>query len=71
MKKIMTKYSGVIFLYSVIVLGVFALNARCKYLNEIEQIEKEYDEFEIIMLIYQKALNSIVEKFTNLKMVQP
>ena len=40
MKIIMTKYSGVIFLYSVIVLGVFALNARCKYLNEIEQIEK-------------------------------
>ena len=37
--------------------------------NELIKIEKEYDEFEIIMLIYQKALNSIVEKFTNLKRV--
>lgn len=35
--------------------------------NELIKAEKEYDEFEIIMLIYQKALNSIVEKFTNLK----
>lgn len=35
--------------------------------NELIKVEKEYDEFEIIMLIYQKALNSIVEKFTNLK----
>lgn len=36
MKKMLEKYSGVILLYSVIVLGVFALNARCKYLNELE-----------------------------------
>ena len=35
--------------------------------NELIKIEKEYDEFEIIMLIYQKALNNIVEKFTNLR----
>lgn len=35
--------------------------------NELIKVEKEYDKFEIIMLIYQKALNSIVEKFTNLK----
>lgn len=40
MKKIITKYSGVLFLYSVIIIGVFALNARCKYLNELEQTEK-------------------------------
>lgn len=40
MKKIMTKYSGAILLYSVIVIGVFALNARCKYLNQLEQMEK-------------------------------
>lgn len=35
--------------------------------NKLIKVEKEYDEFEIIMLIYQKALNSIVEKFTKLK----
>ncbi len=35
--------------------------------NELIKIEKEYNEFEIIMLIYQKALNNIVEKFTNLR----
>lgn len=32
-----------------------------------ELIKKEYNEFEIIMIIYQKALNSTVQKFTNLK----
>ena len=36
MKKIINKYSGAILLYSVIIVGVFALNARFKYLNEIE-----------------------------------
>lgn len=36
MKKIITKYSGAILLYSVIIFGVFALNARFKYLNEVE-----------------------------------
>lgn len=35
--------------------------------NKLIKVEKEYDEFEIIMLIYQKALNSIVEKFIKLK----
>lgn len=35
--------------------------------NELIKIEKEYNEFEIIMIIYQKALNNIVEKFTNLR----
>ncbi len=37
MKKIIEKYSGVILLYSVIIFGVFALNARFKYLNELEK----------------------------------
>ena len=37
--------------------------------NELIKVEKEYDEFEIIMLIYQKALNSIIEKLTNLKRI--
>lgn len=36
MKKIINKYCGAILLYSVIIIGVFALNARFKYLNEIE-----------------------------------
>lgn len=36
MKKIINKYCGAILLYSVIIVGVFALNARFKYLNEIE-----------------------------------
>ncbi len=36
MKKILKKYSGAILLYSVIIIGVFALNARFKYLNEID-----------------------------------
>ena len=40
MKKIMTNYSGAILLYSVIILGVFVLNARFKYLIAIE-IERE------------------------------
>lgn len=36
MKKILEKYSGAILLYSVIVLGVFILNARFKYLNQVD-----------------------------------
>lgn len=36
MKKMLNKYSGAILLYSVIIVGVFVLNARFKYLNEIE-----------------------------------
>lgn len=36
MKKIIAKYNGAILLYSVIIFGVFAINARFKYLNEIE-----------------------------------
>ena len=36
MKKILEKYSGVILLYSVIIVGVFALNQRFKYLNTME-----------------------------------
>ncbi len=37
MKKIVMKYCGAILLYSVIIIGIFALNARFKYLNEIEK----------------------------------
>ena len=37
MKKIMEKYSGVILLYTVIIVGVFVLNARFKYLNEMDE----------------------------------
>lgn len=40
MKKMMTKYSGAIMLYSVIILGVFILNARFKYLEEVEKTEE-------------------------------
>lgn len=40
MKKIWTKYSGVILLYSVILFGVFALSARFKYLEELEIVEE-------------------------------
>ncbi len=40
MKKFMTKYCGAIMLYSVIILGVFVLNARFKYLNELEITEE-------------------------------
>ena len=36
MKKFLSKYNGAILLYSVIIIGVFALNERFKYLNEIE-----------------------------------
>jgi hypothetical protein len=36
MKKIIKKYNGVILLYLVIIVGVFVMNARYKYLNEIE-----------------------------------
>lgn len=41
MKKIITKYSGAILLYSVLIIGVFAMNARCKYLNEVEKTENK------------------------------
>lgn len=40
MKKFMTKYCGAIMLYSVIILGVLVLNARFKYLNELEITEE-------------------------------
>lgn len=40
MKKIWKKYCGAIMLYSVIIFGVFALNARFKYLNELEITEE-------------------------------
>lgn len=40
MKKIWKKYCGVIMLYSVVFFGILAINARCKYLNELE-IQKE------------------------------
>lgn len=41
MKKILVKYSGAILLYSAIILGVIILNARFKYLNEVDKnIEK-------------------------------
>ena len=36
MKKIIEEYLGVIFLYSVVIFGIFILNARFKYLNETE-----------------------------------
>ncbi len=42
MKKIWTKYCGVILLYSVIICGVFVLNARFKYLNELEIERVDY-----------------------------
>lgn len=38
MKKIIKTYSGAIFLYSVLILGVFILNERFKYLNMREEI---------------------------------
>ncbi len=37
MKKIWKKYCGVIFLYSVVIFGIFILNAGCKNLNQLEQ----------------------------------
>lgn len=40
MKKIWTKYNGVIFLYSVIIFGILAMNTRFKYLQELEMIEE-------------------------------
>lgn len=40
MKKILTKYYGAILLYSVIIVGIFVLNARFAYLNK-EYVEKE------------------------------
>lgn len=43
------------------------LKSENELLNSNELIKKKYDEFEIIMLIYKKALNNTVEKFTNLK----
>lgn len=33
MKKMIVKYSGALLLYSVVIFGVIAINARCKYLN--------------------------------------
>ena len=44
MKKIITKYSGAILLYSVVIVGVFAINVRFKYLNEIEEKGFTYQE---------------------------
>lgn len=43
------------------------LKSENELLKNNELIKKKYDEFEIIMLIYKKALNNTVEKFTNLK----
>lgn len=43
------------------------LKSENELLKSNELIKKKYDEFEIIMLIYKKALNNTVEKFTNLK----
>lgn len=40
MKKLWTKYCGAIMLYSVIILGIFILNARFKYLEDLEMIEE-------------------------------
>lgn len=37
MKETITKYSGAILLYLVVIVGVFALNERFKYLNQIEE----------------------------------
>ncbi len=34
MKKLWTKYCGVILLYSVVFLGIIAINTSTKYLNE-------------------------------------
>lgn len=48
MKKFMTKYCGAIMLYSVIILGVFVLNARFKYLNELE-ITEERDYYVVAL----------------------
>lgn len=42
MKKIWTKYSGVILLYSVVVCGVFLLNARFKSLIDTKIEERSY-----------------------------
>ena len=36
MKKIWTKYCGVILLYSVVFLGIIAINTKTKYVNEQE-----------------------------------
>lgn len=36
MKKILINYSGAILLYSTIIFGVIILNARFKYLNQLE-----------------------------------
>lgn len=43
------------------------LKSENELLKNNKLIKKKYDEFEIIMLIYKKALNNTVEKFTNLK----
>lgn len=44
MKKILVKYSGAILLYTVVVIGVIALNARFKYLNENESVREGISE---------------------------
>lgn len=44
MKKILVKYSGAILLYTVVVIGVIALNARFKYLNENEPVREGISE---------------------------
>lgn len=43
------------------------LKSENELVENNELIKKEYNEFEIIMLIYKKALNDTVEKFTHLK----
>ncbi len=39
MKKIMRNYGVVILFYAVLIIGVFALNSRFRYLNE-QNVEK-------------------------------
>ncbi len=43
------------------------LKSENELVENNELIKKEYNEFEIIMLIYKKALNDTVEKFTHLE----
>ena len=38
--------------------------------NELISNRKSYNEFEIIMAIYQKALNNIMKNFLNLKKIK-
>ncbi len=44
MKKILVKYSGAILLYTAVIIGVIALNARFKYLNENEIVKEGISE---------------------------